>query len=117
MADVELVIKIPEEVYEKFGREYREEGAISKRTNDVILDAFCNATPLSKEHGRAFTNSEWIDFLSKQFDVSRASAKDMLHVMMSVKREDNFKKQFSGAKLKDPEAPATEAAEMEDEER
>ena len=44
------------------------------------------------------TNSEWVDFLSKQFDISRTSAKEMLHVMMSVKREDNFKKQFSGRK-------------------
>jgi len=42
------------------------------------------------------TNSEWIDFLAEQFDISRTSAKEMLHVMMSVKREDNFKKQFSG---------------------
>ena len=45
-----------------------------------------------------FTNSEWIGFLAKQFDISRTSAKEMLHVMMSVKREDNFKKQFSGRK-------------------
>ena len=44
------------------------------------------------------TNSEWIDFLCKQFDISRTSAKTMLHVMMSVKKEDNFKKQFSGRK-------------------
>ena len=44
------------------------------------------------------TNSEWIDFLSKEFNISRTSAKEMLHVMMSVKREDNFKKRFSGAK-------------------
>lgn len=44
------------------------------------------------------TNSEWVDFLSKQFDISRTSAKEMLHVMMSVKKEDNFKKQFSGRK-------------------
>ena len=44
------------------------------------------------------TNSEWIDFLSEQFDISRTSAKEMLHVMMSVKKEDNFKKQFSGRK-------------------
>ena len=49
------------------------------------------------------TNSEWIDFLSKQFDISRTSAKEMLHVMMSVKREDNFKKQFSGAKMVEPQ--------------
>ena len=44
------------------------------------------------------TNSEWIGFLSDQFDISRTSAKEMLHAMMSVKREDNFKKQFSGRK-------------------
>ena len=44
------------------------------------------------------TNSEWIDFLTEQFDISRTSAKEMLHVMMSVKKEDNFKKQFSGRK-------------------
>lgn len=44
------------------------------------------------------TNSEWIDFLSEQFDISRTSAKEMLHAMMSVKREDNFKKQFSDRK-------------------
>lgn len=44
------------------------------------------------------TNSEWIDFLSEQFDISRTSAREMLHVMMSVKKEDNFKKQFSGRK-------------------
>lgn len=52
MADVELVIKIPEEVYERFGYEYRDEAAISKYTNDIILDAFCNGTPLHKGHGR-----------------------------------------------------------------
>ena len=44
---------------------------------------------------RRLTNSEWIDFLTEQFDISRTSAKEMLHVMMSVKKEDNFKKQFS----------------------
>jgi hypothetical protein len=44
------------------------------------------------------TNPEWIDFLCEQFEISRTSAKEMLHVMMSVKREDNFKKQFSGRK-------------------
>lgn len=40
------------------------------------------------------TNSEWIDFLAEQFEVSRTSAKDMLHLMMSVKKKDNFKKQL-----------------------
>ena len=40
------------------------------------------------------TNAEWLDFLSEQFNISRTSAKEMLHVMMSVKKEDNFKKLF-----------------------
>lgn len=32
------------------------------------------------------TNSEWIDFLSEQFDISRTSSKEMLHTMMSLKK-------------------------------
>lgn len=44
------------------------------------------------------TNRDWINFLVEQFDISRTSAKQMLHVMMRVKWEDNFKKQFSGRK-------------------
>lgn len=44
---------------------------------------------------RKLSNKEMIDFLVKQFDISRSSAKDMLHVMMSVKREDNLKKRFN----------------------
>ena len=47
---------------------------------------------------KKMSNKEWIDFLCEQFDISRTSAKEMLHVMMSVKKEDNFKKQFSGRK-------------------
>lgn len=46
------------------------------------------------------SNREWIDFLVEQFDVSRTTAKSMLHAMMQEKREDNFKKQFSGAHMK-----------------
>ena len=42
------------------------------------------------------TNSDWVNLLVKEFDVSRTSAKEMLHAMMCVKREDNFKKQFNG---------------------
>ena len=57
------------------------------------LKALINMQPNIK-----LTNSEWIDFLVEQFDISRTSAKEMLHAMMSVKREDNFKKQFSGRK-------------------
>ena len=51
MADIELVIKIPEEIYNRFGYEYSEENLISKYTNDAILEAFCNGTPLPKGHG------------------------------------------------------------------
>lgn len=57
------------------------------------LKALINMQPNIK-----LTNSDWIDFLVEQFDISRTSAKEMLHAMMSVKREDNFKKQFSGRK-------------------
>ena len=52
-----------------------------------------SVTPKPKT-GR-LSNKEWIDFLSEQFDISRTSARDMLHTMMSVKKEDNFKKQFN----------------------
>lgn len=47
-----IVIDIPDVVYERFGYEYREENCISKYTNDIILNAFCNGTPLPKGHGR-----------------------------------------------------------------
>lgn len=41
------------------------------------------------------SNKEWIDLLSKEFNVSRTSAKDMLHQIMTIKRYDNIKKQFN----------------------
>jgi hypothetical protein len=40
------------------------------------------------------TNREWIDLLSKEFAVSRTSARDMLHALMTIKRYDNFKRVF-----------------------
>ena len=40
------------------------------------------------------TNREWIDLLSKEFNVSRTSARDMLHALMTIKRYDNFKRVF-----------------------
>lgn len=46
------------------------------------------------------TSKEWIDFLSEQFNVSRTTAKEMLHILMKCKAEDNFKKQFSGRRYK-----------------
>lgn len=42
------------------------------------------------------TNRQWVDFLSAQFDISRTSAKEMLHGMMRWAKEDNFKKMFYG---------------------
>jgi len=58
--------------------------------NHSALKALINMQPKIK-----FTNSEWLDFLCEQFEISRTSAKEMLHAMMSVKKEDNFKKQFN----------------------
>ena len=62
-----------------------------------MAKAIRKGTPFPKGHGK-LTNHEWIDFLAEQFDISRTSAKEMLHAMMSVKKEDNFKKQFSQGK-------------------
>lgn len=42
------------------------------------------------------TNRQWIDFLSAQFDISRTSAKEMLHGMMQWKKEDNLKSCLMG---------------------
>jgi hypothetical protein len=47
---------------------------------------------------KRLTNKEWIDFLSDQFDISRTSAREMLHGMMQWKKEDNFKKTFNSRK-------------------
>ena len=44
--------------------------------------------------GGYMTNQEWIDLLSKEFSVSRTSARDMLHAIMNIKRYDNFKRMF-----------------------
>ncbi len=70
-------------------------------SRELIAQMVKNAPTIEPEHktGR-LSNKEWIDFLVAQFDISRTSARDMLHVMMQVKREDNFKKQFSGAERK-----------------
>lgn len=53
----------------------------------------------SAERKRKMSNKEWIDFLQEQFHVSRTSTRDMLHGMMHCKKEDNFKKQFSGKQI------------------
>lgn len=77
-------------------REYDQEKHCCHRYSKVIRDTVAEIGQEPKTG--QMTNSEWIEFLSKQFDISRTSAKEMLHGMMSVKKEDNFKKQFSGRK-------------------
>ena len=64
----------------------------TRRMYEIAIEAL--EEPKVKNRER-LTNAEWVDFLSEQFDISRTSAKEMLHVMMSVKKEDNFKKLFS----------------------
>ncbi len=81
---------------------------------DVVIDADLVPKEHKEETQKRLTNKEWIDFLSEQFDVSRTSARDMLHAMMSVKKEDNFKKQFNKpAKTEEMD----EAIQEEEEER
>lgn len=63
-----------------------------------LIDNLPSVTPKEKTGYEKLTNHDWINFLTEQFDISRTSAKEMLHVMMSVKKEDNFKKQFSQGK-------------------
>ena len=87
---MKIVIDIPEDIYDRC-REYK----LHCGEAEVLEGAVANGAPLLDER---LSNSEWIDFLCKQFDISRTSAKEMLHVMMSVKKEDNFKKQFSRRK-------------------
>ena len=64
----------------------------TKRMYEIATEAL--EEPKVKNRER-LTNAEWKKFLSEQFGVSKTSAKEMLHVMMSVKKEDNFKKLFS----------------------
>lgn len=59
------------------------------------LDSVPSAQP------ERMTNRQWIDFLSAQFDISRTSAKEMLHGMMQWKKEDNLKKLFNGSVVRE----------------
>lgn len=61
-------------------------------------DAVGEIEHLPSAQPERMTNRQWVDFLSAQFDISRTSAKEMLHVMMRWKKEDNFKKMFNGGK-------------------
>lgn len=57
---MQIVIDLPEEIYERFGIEYRNELAISRPTVDVILNAIMSGTPLPKGHGRLIDESDLI---------------------------------------------------------
>ena len=62
------------------------------------IKAVPSAQPGAGQSVKRLTNKEWIDFLSEQFDISRTSAREMLHGMMQWKKEDNFKKTFNPRK-------------------
>lgn len=67
--------------------------------NDGIDFAVSKLSVLPSAQSERMTNRQWIDFLSAQFDISRTSAKEMLHGMMQWKKEDNFKKLFNGDRM------------------
>jgi hypothetical protein len=56
-----------------------------------------------EDEPRKLSNREWKDFLSQQFDISKTSAREMLHGMMRWKKEDNFKRTFNPIKEQDDE--------------
>lgn len=78
-------------------KEYDQEQHCCHRFTKVIRNTVEELKTTQFE--RKMSNKEWIDFLVCQFDISRTSAKEMLHGMMQWKKEDNFKKQFSGRSL------------------
>ena len=67
-------------------------------TEKVILWVLDIIKWLPSVQPERMTNRQWVDFLCAQFDISRTSAKEMLHGMMRWKKEDNFKKLFNGGK-------------------
>lgn len=76
------------------------EGQIGEGVLIAVKDKIAelpSAKPERKK-GERMSNREWVDFLSEQFNVSRTSAREMLHGLMTWKAEDNFKKQFSGGR-------------------
>ncbi len=86
-----------EEVYDAMTMAIVALNNVTDKQNDVVEsknDAI-NCSEILNGSSK-LTNKEWVDFLSKQFAISRTSAKEMLHVMMSVKKNDNLKKQFCG---------------------
>lgn len=44
------------------------------------------------------TNREWMELLSKEWNVSNSTAKEMVHAMHQLKEQDNVKKSFQNIK-------------------
>ena len=61
---MQIVIDMPEEIYERFGYEYREENLISEHMKNIILDAFCNGKPLPKGRGDLIDRRKLVKELS-----------------------------------------------------
>lgn len=66
---------------------------VRKVTDEVVKGL--KQLPSAQPERTRMSNKEWIDFLVVQFDISRTSAKEMLHGMMKMKKEDNFKRDFN----------------------
>ena len=77
-------------------KESQMEGAYGYMDTKSIVDLLRDLPSAQPERktGR-MSNKDWIDFLCEQFDISRTSARDMLHGMMKCKKEDNFKRIFN----------------------
>lgn len=71
-----------------------------------IYECRCGATGTKVRHEKGsrpewcpiisdrMTNSDWKELLAEHWNISKTSAKEMLHGMYQMKAEDNFKKQF-----------------------
>lgn len=91
MADVELVIRISEELYNRFGYEYREENSISKHTNDAILEAFCNGTVLPEGHGKLIDENDFekrIAILTQSMDLGYGEIMDVIDEISPIIEAD-----------------------------
>lgn len=47
------------------------------------------------------TNKEWIELLSKEWNVSNTTAKEMAHVMHKLKEQDDLKRSLQNSKTED----------------
>ena len=91
---------------ERWNSKYKEQRKGVCTAKNVISDL-----PSAQPERTRMSNKEWIDFLVVQFDISRTSAKEMLHGMMKMKKEDNFKRDFNPLKQ---ECESVEILEVQD---